>query len=247
MLAVLLALFGAISSLLAVEIVEGPVVSQEGSTAPIKGRTDVECGTRARLGSQPDQLPSKAEGPVGTQHEVLFRDLVPGQTYHYQIGTARVVLQRGTFTMGAGGPPAPRPPPAKAGTPDTPPKPAASTPPPQAAPPAAPPPTRRTWGNMGSLQDHFDRHGADFRATSPDDYAAQAWRFLKRAVDEGLPAKIDDSDGTIRVWDPKTRAFAAYNRNGTTKTYFKPGSPDYFQRQPGRPVKLKDLLTTPRS
>ena len=45
---------------------------------------------------------------------------------------------------------------------------------------------------------------------------------------------MDDSDGTIRVWDPKTRAFAAYNRDGTTRTYFKPGSPDYFERQPGR-------------
>lgn len=39
-----------------------------------------------------------------------------------------------------------------------------------------------------------------------------------------------------RVFDPKTGAFAAYNRDGTTKTFFKPGSPGYFERQPGRIV-----------
>jgi pyocin large subunit-like protein len=41
------------------------------------------------------------------------------------------------------------------------------------------------------------------------------------------------------VYDPGTRAFGAYNRDGTTKTFFKPGTRDYFERQPGRPVNLK--------
>jgi pyocin large subunit-like protein len=58
-------------------------------------------------------------------------------------------------------------------------------------------------------------------------------------VDDGYPAKLDDADGTLRVWDPKTGAFAAYNRDRTAKTYFKPGNPDYFARQPGRPIKLQ--------
>ena len=74
---------------------------------------------------------------------------------------------------------------------------------------------------------------------SPDDYAAKAWLFLQRAKDEGLPAKFDESDGTIRVWDGLSRSFAAYNRNFTTKTFFKPGSADYFNRQPGRAVRLR--------
>ena len=46
-----------------------------------------------------------------------------------------------------------------------------------------------------------------------------------------------DEEGVRRVFDPKTRAFAAYNRNGTTKTFFKPESRDYFERQPGELVK----------
>ena len=81
----------------------------------------------------------------------------------------------------------------------------------------------------------FDRHGRDFAAKSSDDYAAQAWRFRERAVAGRLPMKLD-TDGTVRVFDPKTRAFASFNRDGTTKTYFRPDNPSYWQRQPGRPI-----------
>jgi pyocin large subunit-like protein len=84
------------------------------------------------------------------------------------------------------------------------------------------------------LQDHYDRHGADFSATSPDDYAAQAWRFRERVVAEKLPMKWDGD--TVRMFDPKSGAFAAFNRDGTTKTYFKPGGQSYWQRQPGKPI-----------
>lgn len=101
-----------------------------------------------------------------------------------------------------------------------------------------PPSTRKTWGNLSTLQDHFNRHGKDFDAKDPDDYAAQAWLFLQRAKSEGLPAKRDSS-GVLRVYDPKSRAFAAYNRNGTTKTYFKPRRRDYFEDQPGESVDLR--------
>ena len=103
----------------------------------------------------------------------------------------------------------------------------------QAAPRAA-----ETWGNLATLPDHFARHGSDFAATSAEDYARLAWQFLQRARAKGLPAKVDPT-GTLRVYDPGTGAFAAYNRNGTTKTFFKPGSPGYFDRQPGRPINLK--------
>lgn len=234
----------ALASLHAVELVETPTVSQEGTSVTIRWKTDVVCGTRARLGTDPTQLTSKAEGPVGLQHEVTFRELNPATTYHYEIGTARFVLQKGSFTSGRpdlARPPPSRPvarPPASA---------SASTPPAQAAP-ATPqvPPTRKTWGSMRTLQDHYDRHGRDFSATSPDDYARQAWLFLQRAASEGLPAKLDDTDGTIRVWDPKTRAFAAYNRDGTTKTFFRPESPTYFQRQPGKKIRLKDIIPPSR-
>ena len=96
----------------------------------------------------------------------------------------------------------------------------------------------QTWGNPRSLDDHFERHGRDFSARSADEYAQMAADFFRRAKAESLPAKIDDA-GTIRIFDPRTGAFGAYNRNGTTKTFFKPGSNGYFDRQPGRRVDLR--------
>lgn len=45
---------------------------------------------------------------------------------------------------------------------------------------------------------------------------------------ERLPMKLD-TDGTVRV-------FASFNRNGTTKTYFRADNPSCWQRQPGKPV-----------
>jgi hypothetical protein len=106
---------------------------------------------------------------------------------------------------------------------------------------ASAPPTQRTWNSIPSLQDHYDRHGPDFSSTSPDDYAAQAWHFLQRAKKEGLPMKQDPADGTIRVWDPRTRSFAAYTEHGRTRTYFRPNNPSYWTRQPGQPITADKL------
>ncbi len=92
-----------------------------------------------------------------------------------------------------------------------------------------------TWGNPASLSDHFARHGADFGARDAQEYARMAAELLRRARTEGLPAKLD-SDGVLRVFDPRSGAFGAYNRDGTTKTFFKPGNRVYFERQPGRPI-----------
>lgn len=97
---------------------------------------------------------------------------------------------------------------------------------------------RQTWGHIDTLADHFARHGSDFHARNADDYAAQAAAFLQRAKANGLPAKRD-GDGSLRIFDPGTGAFGAYNANGTTRTYFKPGTPGYFDRQPGTPIDLR--------
>src|SRR5450755_2430106 len=89
----------------------------------------------------------------------------------------------------------------------------------------------RTWGNPASLPDHFARHGQDFGARSADEYALMAYKFLRRATVAGYPAKLD-SERVLRVFDPATGTFAAYNPNGTTKTFFKVRNPAYFNRQP---------------
>ena len=119
-------------------------------------------------------------------------------------------------------------------------RPAAKSPSSGSAPPATgmPGDARQTWGRPESLADHFARHGSDFGARSADDYAAQAAGFLERARREGFPAKRD-ADGSLRVFDPATGTFGAYNRNGTAKTFFKPGNAGYFDRQPGTKVDLR--------
>ncbi|WP_291849246.1 RHS repeat-associated core domain-containing protein [Bradyrhizobium sp.] len=89
------------------------------------------------------------------------------------------------------------------------------------------------WGNPNSLQKHFDDHGSDFGATDPIDYANKASQFFKQSQTDGLPTKID-SYGVIRVYEPATNTFGSYNPDGSTKTYFKPRSPTYWSRQPGK-------------
>ncbi|WP_081892383.1 fibronectin type III domain-containing protein [Verrucomicrobium sp. BvORR106] len=212
----------------AVEVIQGPdaVIDASGTKATLTWQTDAECGTRVRYGLAPDKLEWKAGDGVAVQHSAILEGLAPGTTYYYTVGTAKVRLKSGQFTL-----------PAKGATPEGPVL--KKKPPTESAAAPRAPPARVTWGHLPSLRDHFERHGSDFAAKNEEDYARQAWEFLQRAMTEGLPAKQDASDGTLRVYDPASGAFAAYNRDGTTKTYFKPGSSGYWDRQPGRPVRLR--------
>jgi len=97
--------------------------------------------------------------------------------------------------------------------------------------PPAPGDGQLHWGNPRTLEDHFQRHGADFSAESPEDYARQAHAFYLNREQHQLKT---DAGGTMRVYDAATNAFGAYNADGATKTYFKPGNGQaYFDRQPG--------------
>ena len=218
----------------AADIVGPPKVSViSGDSAVVSWKTDVETGSRVSYGLAPDQLTERAEGGVTATHDVTLTGLKPGAKYFFVVGTARKKLATGEFTT-AGSPATVVSPPSS--SPSTS---AQAAPKPKSAvakifaPKQDAPPTRQTWGNPGSLADHFARHGADFHAKDADEYAGMAWQFGQQAKQGGLLVKLDE-DGTRRVFDPKTGAFAAYNPDGTTKTYFKPNSRDYFARQPGR-------------
>ncbi len=217
----------------AVELLGQPLVTPAATSATVAWKTDVACGTRLQYGLNEAQLGQKVEGGVSATHEVRLEGLAPGTTYHYSVGSARTRLATGSFTT-TGAAPAAAPQPSIARRVLDAITPAAEK---KAVVTPTVPPTSKTWGNVATLQDHFDRHGPDFGSKSPADYAAGAWLLLQRARSENLPMKLDDTDGTLRIYDPRTGAFAAYNGAGRTKTYFKPGSPGYWQRQPGRPVK----------
>lgn len=241
--------FACVSVLLAgmvahgVEIIGAPQVKAAANSTTITWKTDVDCGTRLQYGLNAAQLNQKAEGAVSSAHQITLQGLAPGTAYHYSVGSARTLLATGTFTTTGDAPAAAPQPSVLRRVLD------AITPGKKSEPTihgTTVPPARQTWGHPDSLQDHFERHGRDFGSRSPDDYAAQAWLFLQRARAGNLPMKLDDTDGTLRVFDPKTRAFAAYNGSGKTKTFFKPDSSDYWQRQPGRVVKSADLRFSSR-
>lgn len=237
---------------MAVELVGKPDVSVSGQEVTLRWKTDVACRTRLVYGvaGVAAEQRSKVEGAVTATHEVVLNNLKAGADYEYSLGSAKVLFFDGQFKTG----------PATAVQPPSPPAAAPArksllekvtgvfsaekkSPASEVRPvtQARAPPTHQTWGRMDSLQDHFVRHGADFQSKSADDYAAGAWRFLQRAKAGELLMKWDDADSTLRVFDSKTRDFAAYNRAGKTKTYFRPGNPAYWQRQPGRPIKAAEL------
>jgi hypothetical protein len=230
LLGILAALMPSLAS--AATVTAGPnwSVQADGSVS-IRWTTDVATGSRVQFGPDVKRLDQRADGEVGEKHVVTLKNVKPGTVYFYTVGTARQSLATNSFTMP--GEAAAASAPVKTTKPETA-KTSSATP---AATPQKAPPTRQTWGNMGSLQDHFDRHGGDFKAKDPDDYARMAWEFLQRAKRGEVLVKVDE-EGVMRVFDPKSRAFASYNRDGTTKTYFRPNSPDYFERQPGKLVKL---------
>lgn len=219
----------------AAEVISGPEARFGETAVTIEWRTDVETGTRVKYGLAPDQLTTSLEGTVCRDHVVVLPRLKPVTTYYYAVGTSKRWLAEGSFTTPAAGGST------MASTPKPPPVIGKSAPTPAPANKLTPPPTRVTWGNLDSLADHFNRHGADFHASSADDYAAQAWAFLQRARQQSLPMKWDASDRTLRVWEPSTRSFAAYDQRGKTRTYFKPSNPAYWTRQPGTPVKPSEL------
>lgn len=220
----------------AAEIIGAPIVTRvTADSAMISWITDVQTGSRVNFGTAADQLTGRVEGGVSDTHQLTLTGLVPSTRYFFAVGTARKKLAMGEFATSA----------RLASVPAVPLASAAARPPPTPkslslferifGPKSETPTVRATWGNPASLPDHFARHGADFRATDADDYARMAWEFGQRAKQGGLLVKVDD-DGTSRVFDPRSGAFAAYNSDGTTKTFFKPNSRDYFARQPGRAV-----------
>jgi RHS repeat-associated protein len=88
---------------------------------------------------------------------------------------------------------------------------------------------QNNWGNAGTLTDHTRRHSGDFGITSAANYAKFGNEFRSKIGTKGVDSFTDNS-GVTRVYEKSTNTFASYNKNGTTRTIYKPNPSEHGYR-----------------
>jgi pyocin large subunit-like protein len=84
------------------------------------------------------------------------------------------------------------------------------------------------------LEEHWQKHGREFRATSREQYLQMA-QALRDAPVGGNVLEIVRGDGAVSRFDKNSGAFIAFERNGTIRTFFRPNDGErYFRRQAQR-------------
>jgi pyocin large subunit-like protein len=84
------------------------------------------------------------------------------------------------------------------------------------------------------LDDHFEKHGAEFGRITKQDYLHQA-QLLRDAAVGGSVLQTVRADGVTTRYDRQTGAFIAFNRDRTIRTFFKPHDGErYYRRQAER-------------
>jgi pyocin large subunit-like protein len=95
------------------------------------------------------------------------------------------------------------------------------------------------WENIGfvdarRLDEHYEKHGAEFGRITKQDYLRQA-QLLRDSAVGGPVLETVRADGVTTRFDRQTGAFIAFNRNGTIRTFFKPHDGErYYRRQAER-------------
>jgi hypothetical protein len=100
--------------------------------------------------------------------------------------------------------------------------------------------TGKAWGtrvgfmNEKRLEEHYDKHGAEFGRITKQDYLRQA-QLLRDAQVGGPVLETIRRDGVTTRFDRQTGAFVAFNPDGTIRTFFKPNDGErYYKRQAER-------------
>ena len=84
------------------------------------------------------------------------------------------------------------------------------------------------------LEEHFEKHGAEFGRITKQDYLRQA-QLLRDARVGGPILETVRADGVTTRFDKQTGAFIAFNPNGIIRTFFKPNDGErYYRRQAER-------------
>lgn len=108
-----------------------------------------------------------------------------------------------------------------------------ATVPAQAAPPA------EVLGEAGfrdqqHLREHFQKHGAEFGASSESEYLHLAQTLRDRPAG-GEVLEAVRTDGVITRFDRSNGAFLAFDRDRTIRTFFRPNDGErYYTRQLAR-------------
>ena len=105
---------------------------------------------------------------------------------------------------------------------------------------ASEPATPKAWGasvgfaSSERLDEHYQKHGAEFGRITKQDYLHQA-QLLRDAAIGGPILETVRRDGVFTRFDRQTGAFLAVNPNGVIRTFFKPNDGErYYRRQSER-------------
>jgi len=98
----------------------------------------------------------------------------------------------------------------------------------------------KAWGNSVGfansqrLDEHYEKHGAEFGRITKQDYLHQA-QLLRDTAVGGPILETVRRDGVFTRFDRQTGAFIAVNPNGVIRTFFKPNDGErYYRRQSER-------------
>jgi pyocin large subunit-like protein len=98
----------------------------------------------------------------------------------------------------------------------------------------------RGWGpsvgfaDQRRLDEHYQKHGAQFGRISKLDYLHQAQLLRDAKVGDPVLETVR-RDGVVTRFDRQTGAFIAFNPNGVIRTFFKPNDGErYWRRQAER-------------
>lgn len=102
------------------------------------------------------------------------------------------------------------------------------------------PGTTKAWdssvgfANGKRLDEHYEKHGAEFGNITKQDYLHQA-QLLRDVAVGGPILETVRHDGVFTRFDRQTGAFIAVNPNGVIRTFFKPNDGErYYRRQSDR-------------
>jgi len=93
----------------------------------------------------------------------------------------------------------------------------------------------RGFRNTARLDEHYQKHGAEFGRVTIEEYLVMAQSLRDAPVGGNVLETVRSSDGVVSRFDRATGAFLAADPDGTIRTFFKPNDGEaYFRRQANR-------------